>query len=140
MHSLRRNNTVVAKYALVGGTSFLFEYSTFIFALNRLHLGVLAANTISFCVGLITSFSAQRYWTFSHPESKYNKRIHHQFALYLVLAIVNFAISTLMVLAIVWLTHNKLLAKLLSVIVVALWNYFVMRQKIFTIEQANSDK
>jgi putative flippase GtrA len=119
---------------LVGATAFIVEYSSFYIFFTELHWRLILANSLSFIFGLLVSFTAQRFWTFASKEKMYSKPIRHQASLYVLLSFFNLLISTLIIETLVHVSLKPLIAKFSTQIVVAFWNYFILKRIIFTLE------
>ena len=122
MHRYKRG----VRFLLAGGSAAITEYCLFIVFRNA-GLMLVVANTLSFLGGLVVSFSINKLWVFTAKGDT-----PRQFSLYFILAIVNLAISNLLV----WLLAEKLdikalLAKLIVMAVIASWNYIFFSKLIF---------
>ena len=119
------------RYILVGLLSAILEYASFFNFSHVLHYNLYISNSISFCVGLLTSFFLNRQWSFSE-QKKYDKRFYHQFNRYLILAIINLFITNFIIGVLNFVLNNQLQDKLLSMIISSIWNYFIFQKFIFT--------
>lgn len=114
----------VAKFLMSGGVAALAEYLSFV-ALHHLGMYLIAANALSFSCGLVISFTLNKHWVFSRKGNG-----TRQFAAYFVLALVNLVLgSGLIVLLAEGAGLAPLIAKVITMGVIATWNY-VMYQKI----------
>jgi len=78
------------------------------------------ANTVSFSVAVLNSFFWNKYWTFRQKEG----RMIQQLATFIVVSLIGLGLSDLLVyLGNVRLDYNINLVKVISVIVVFLWNF-----------------
>ncbi len=116
-------------YAISGGTAFTIEYGSFLIFYYEFHLSAVLANTISFSLGLVTSFLLNRFWVFAHDKQK--KKMVHQMSLYLVTGLFNLIITDIMIHFIVKAGVPAFIAKILLVIIVAFWNFFIFKRIIF---------
>lgn len=111
---------------MAGGAAAITEYSLFI-VLKSSGLTIIIANSLSFLGGLIVSFSINKLWVFSAKGET-----PRQFSLYFILAAINLNISNLLVLLLVDKIGVKaLVAKLIVMAAIALWNYFFFSKLIF---------
>lgn len=116
----------LARFIATGGSAAVVEYIAFII-LHRLGLHILVANSLSFACGLIVSFCLNRFWVFRSRDN-----VSTQFGMYAVLAVINLCISD----ALIWVAVNKLsmralIAKLITMVLVAIWNYVIYTRIIF---------
>lgn len=117
------------KYLAVGGTAFLIEYICFA-VLNYATNWLVLANILSFTVGLATSFLLHRIWTFS--SSGYNHSGRHQFTAYFILAVINLLLTSILISVLVnVLSINPLIAKLVCMALIVVWNYVLLSKVIF---------
>lgn len=134
MYSLARMLDVIKKlktgriirFVISGGSAAIIEYGTFLLLSLALHTNVLVANSISFLCGLITSFLLNKHWVFGSKNAAHKEFVH-----YFILAIVNLCIST----GLVWFMVNihipSFVAKLIAMVIIAIWNYFIFSRLIF---------
>ena len=114
------------KFLLAGGSAAAVEYIAFL-ALTHIEAPTLIANSFSFLCGLVVSFSLNKTWVFASKQ-----RAHAQFVKYFCLAGINLVISNLLVWAIVYgLSMPGYIAKLMAMVVIAAWNYFIFSKFIF---------
>ena len=117
---------MIIKFLMSGGTAALVEYATFLL-LHGAGLKLLLANALSFSGGLVTSFMLNKHWVFSHKGDG-----RKQFVLYFVLAAVNLAIGSGLLL---FLVHGLKIPAFISKIcvmgMIATWNYLVYKKIIF---------
>lgn len=116
----------VIRFLMSGGVSALVEYSTFLL-LHGLGLVLVLANALSFSCGLVVSFLLNKHWVFSHKGSA-----RKQFAQYLVLAGVNLAAGSGVIVVLVHgLGLRPFVAKLCVMVMVAAWNFVIYQKIIF---------
>lgn len=121
--------TPVYRYLIVGSCAFGGEYATFLALYKCAHLPLIAANSVSFLVGLAISFTFNRGWSFK--KESFHKRVHHQMILYGGLALANLLITNI---CIVLLRHAGIapaIGKIILMACVACWNFFIFRNAIF---------
>ncbi len=117
----------LARFIISGGSAACTEYLVFylLHSLGGVH--IILANSISFCCGLIVSFSLNKLWVFKVAG---NSKV--QFGSYLALALVNLCISNALIwVAVEVLTIPALIAKLTIMITIAVWNYLIFSRFIF---------
>lgn len=122
------NNIRIIKYLFSGISAFFTEYLTFLFFLYILNLNLTIANILSFCLGFIVSFTLNRNWVFK--EFAKHKDPRPQLIKYLSLAMVNVLISSLLI-NLTSILVAAFIAKVLTVIIIAIWNYIIFKKYIF---------
>lgn len=118
------------KFLVAGGTAALVEYGVFLVLMLWLagfQPAVIVAQVVSFSTGLFISFFMNKYWSFQSSGST-----RHEFARYLLLAVINLALSTL----ILWFFIQPLgmlpgLAKFFVMAMVACWNFILFQKFVF---------
>jgi putative flippase GtrA len=122
----------------VGVVAFCAEYGSFYGLYVEAKWPLYIANSISFGLGLLTSFLLNRLWTFSHK--KYQKKPAHQFSFYMILALINLVLTNLLVGWLKFMGVNPRIGKLAAMIITSLWNYILFKLIIFTHQppEANS--
>ena len=122
------------RYLIAGGSAFVTEYLLFLVTYKVFGLQVYVANSLSFCTGLLVSFSLNRLWAFRSQD--FRLRGHHQFALYATLAIVNLFLINLIVGILKAQGLNPLIGKLFAMIFIVCWNFFIFKKIIFKTNDA----
>ena len=120
------NTERLTKFLISGASAATAEYTAFIL-LRHLGLSLLVANSISFGLGLILSFSLNRSWVFMSSGNK-----KHEFSKYCVVAGINLLLSNALIYLEVNAVHfQAAVAKLVAMIAVAAWNYFIFPRVVF---------
>ncbi len=117
------------RYLFVGGSSVLIEYGSFVVLIKVALSGVVIANIVSFLIGLTYTFLLHNRWTFkgSHKHS-----IKKQLIAYGTLATINVIATSLIIDFLVQEMHiPALIAKLLCMALVIVWNYLLLSRFIF---------
>ncbi|KKR22175.1 MAG: hypothetical protein UT50_C0001G0087 [Candidatus Moranbacteria bacterium GW2011_GWA2_39_41] len=103
-------------YLVIGGFSAGFDYLVFSILVNLFGIQYLIANIYSVNCGIITSFILNRQFNF-----KVRDRILFRMLSFYTIGLVGLFISSgLLIVMIEWLSYNKLVAKIISIIVIAL--------------------
>lgn len=114
----------VIKFLVSGGLAAVTEYVSFLALI--LIIPVVPANALSFMLGLIVSFSLNRSWVFeSRQETK------KKFMQYSLLAFVNLIIGSAFIFALTAAGVLALVAKVIVMLLIALWNYLIFSKIIF---------
>lgn len=124
------HNQRLFHYVFSGSSAFLLEYGSFLIIFYHFHLTIIFSNTISFVLGFITSFILNRIWVFGHKEQ--NKQVIHQISLYLIIACVNLTITNIAIHFLVDASVPAFIAKIMLVILVAIWNFGIYKKVIFS--------
>lgn len=126
-------NKSLKRFLFVGICAFSVEYGTFYFLYYAIHQKLILANSISFILGLLTSFIFNRIWTFTlnKGNKSYKKGIKHQFSYYTILSIVNLILTNLIVEGLTLISINPRFGKLIAMVTTSLWNYTLFKYIIF---------
>lgn len=117
------------RYILIGGSSAVFEYISFIL-LNYLLSNIILANVISFIIGLLYSFLLHRGWTFSGGSHRHNPS--SQLLSYAILALVNVVLTSILIgFQVGTMNVPPFIAKLVCMALVVCWNYLLLNKVIF---------
>jgi len=132
MYKIKKTSQIV-RYGLVGMLAFAAEYSSFLILISMLsEKNLLIAQTISFCVGLSTSFFGSRLFTFKNKTKAYHHDKKTQFAGYVTLALVNLILANLVIYFLI--NHLNLaywIAKIIVMVGVVAWNYAILNRLVF---------
>jgi putative flippase GtrA len=125
-----------SKYLIAGGLTVSIEYGSFaaLFAFsNGKHVAI--ANSISYGLGLISSFLLNRFWVFNHGQ---HKAVGHQAIQYGVLIAVNLALTNGIIFVLDQMGVTPYIGKIVAMGAVVIWN-FVLYQKIIFKKQAPTE-
>lgn len=124
---------------LVGVVAAIADLSVFTLAVHLLGIHHILSNTAAFSVGLTVNYLLSREWVFG-------RKIHHtrrDFLLFSLIGVIGLLLSNLLLFFLVdlGLIHIllppagdrilKTLAKLLTIVLVFLWNFFIRRRVVF---------
>ncbi|MCU1004896.1 MULTISPECIES: GtrA family protein [Stenotrophomonas] len=116
------------RFLLSGGSAAATEYFAFALLYSSLVPGHLVlSQTVSFLAGFVVSFGLNRIWVFNSKG-----RWWHDLLKYSVLAAVNLVLGN----AMIWVLAGPaslppLLAKLLVMCMIAIWNYVIFSRIVF---------
>ncbi len=115
------------RYLLVGGTTFLIDFSILYAFHSKLRFSISVSTSISYWVSIIYNFVLNRYWTFDSREKESIKR---HLTIYFCLLLINYAFTVIFV---SYMSHfiNYIAAKAISVLIQMLWTYPVYKKVIF---------
>lgn len=113
-----------AKFAVVGLSGALVDYSLFFLLTRFYHLSALQANPINVEVAIIWTFALNNLWTFSQRNRQ--RSIYKKFLAFQTVSFGGLMVSQMQILLYThFLAIFDLLAKFLSIPVVAIFNYSV---------------
>lgn len=124
----------IFKYGLVGVLAFLAEYFSFIYLISAITspYSLLVAQSVSFGVGLIVSFTGSRLFTFKDVSRLYTYSVSKQISSYIVLAVINFFLSNMAIFVVIqYLFVRPSIAKLFVMTMVVVWNFLLFKKLIF---------
>jgi putative flippase GtrA len=121
----------LVRYLVVGSAAFVVEYGSFYLMYSDLKKPLYFANSISFGLGLLTSFLLNRLWTFE-SKTEYKKKAAHQLSYYVILSLINLGLTNLLVGLLNADNVNPRWGKLIAMIITSLWNYILFKLIIFT--------
>ena len=133
--SKKDNLTELITYVFVGGSAFVVEYGVF-YVINDhsgslFKLNLFAAQTISFCCGLLVSFFGNKLITFSHTRDR-SKKSANQFAQYASLAVINLLLTNVLIYLLVsGASIPALFAKVMVMALIVSWNFVIFKKIIF---------
>lgn len=128
------SNRRVLIYVLVGALAFAIEYASFLLLIRWISgsYALSVAQTISFSLGLIVSFTGSRLFTFKGKDMTYAHSVSRQLGSYILLAVINLAITNLVIYGLVhYLLFIPFIAKLLVMCMVVVWNFLIFQKIIF---------
>ncbi|HAT73396.1 MAG: GtrA family protein [Candidatus Moranbacteria bacterium GW2011_GWF2_36_839] len=115
------------RYLVAGGTATLVDLSVLFALYQFLHINHLVAAAVSYCCGILTNFTINVLFVFESSG-----RIKKEFIIFASVG----AIGLLWTEFILWSLSDKLglpvmLAKIIAVIFVLFWNFFMRKKLVF---------
>lgn len=132
------DNSVI-KFIIIGGLAAGAELLSFIAINNLLPSIYLFAQPISFLTGLLFSFFGNKLWSFNQKGLSYSNKNSRQAIYYALLAVFNLLLTSILIAVAINIDINPLYVKLILMIAVATWNYFILNIFIFKVESAKSE-
>jgi putative flippase GtrA len=119
------------RYTFVGGLAFLVDFGTLYLLTEFIHLHYLLSAGIAFILGLLTNYLLSIRWVFT-TRSVRNKKI--EFLIFAIIGLAGLGLNELFL----WIFTSLLgiyylLSKILTAILVYLWNFFVRKFILFNI-------
>jgi putative flippase GtrA len=117
------------KFAVSGGTAAVLGIALLYLFTGVFGMWYLPASVLAFALSMIAHFFLQKLWVFTH---KTLRAAHVEFGKFFVLALVNLAINSACMYALVSLVGvNYLIAQIIIRICLAILNYFIYERMIF---------
>ncbi len=119
----------VLKYIISGGTAATVDLVFLFFFTSLLHIWYIISAVLAFLIAFGVSFLLQKFWTFNDLDTK---RWKSQMAKYLLIAVTNLGINTLLMYIFVdYLSIQYLIAQIIAGALVAGESYFVYQLLVF---------
>lgn len=116
-------------FMVAGGTAALSNLIIFYIFLNWLNVWYLLSSIISFTLSVFVGFYMQKHLTFKDADKKETLR---QASIFFLVSIINLGINILlMILFVEVFKIDKMLSKVLTLAILACWNYFVYEKFVF---------
>lgn len=117
------------RYTFVGGLAFLVDFGTLYLLTEFFHLHYLLSAGIAFLLGLITNYLLSIRWVFT-ARSVRSKKV--EFLVFAVIGLIGLGLNELFL----WIFTDLLgiyylLSKILTTIMVYLWNFFARKYILF---------
>jgi putative flippase GtrA len=120
----------IFRYLVSGGTAAAVDIGLLYAFTRYLGLWYLASAVLAFIIAFGVSFFLQKFWTF---KDRAIEGIHKQAGMYLVVAVVNLCVNTLLVYLLTdYLNLWYILSQVIAAGLVALFSFFVYKYWIFT--------
>lgn len=125
------DNTIfqLIRYTFVGGIAFIVDFSTLFFLTQYSSVHYLLSAAIGFTLGLCINYFLSILWIFKN--STYKSR-QLEFLLFTTIGIIGLGITELSIWSLTYLFEiHYLFSKLITTIVVYLWNFFARKYLLF---------
>ena len=131
LRSTKKDIERIVRFLVAGGCAALTEYIAYVTLLYGIHAALIFSQPFSFAVGLIVSYLLNKHLVFRAPVNT-KKQLTHQILPFLGLGLFNMVVTTVIIGVIVdVLNINELIAKLIIMALVAVWNYLIFSRVIF---------
>ena len=127
----KTDNTLfqLIRYTFVGGFAFIVDFGTLFLLTEYLYLHYLVSAAIAFILGLVTNYFLSIGWVFT-KHSVSDKRI--EFIVFALIGLAGLGLNELFL----WLFTDLagmyyLISKILTAVLVYLWNFFVRKLILF---------
>tara|TARA_B100000959_G_C14770697_1_gene537354 strand:- start:204 stop:653 length:450 start_codon:yes stop_codon:yes gene_type:complete len=117
------------RYTVVGGVSFLVDFGTLAFCTEYFGIHYLVSAIIGFTLGLTTNYILSIVWVFHHRAIS-NKLFELLF--FIIIGLIGLGFNELFI----WILTDKvelhyLVSKIITTIIVYLWNFFARKYLLF---------
>ena len=127
----KTNNTLIQlfRYTFVGGVAFIFDFGSLYILTEYFNIYYLVSAAMAFLLGLTINYLLSVRWVF---EKRSIKSKHVEFVVFVLIGIIGLALNELFI----WFfteiagTHY-LYSKLISTLLVYLWNFFIRKYTLF---------
>ena len=124
------------RFAIAGGLGFLIDYGLMVALTELVGMHYLVATAIGFTVSVIANYLLCAYWVFRGANTG-NKGVKAGF---LLTSVIGLGLNELIMFLLVDAAHwNYMLAKLLAVVLVMVWNYITKRKILVKKEKKTED-
>ncbi len=127
----RTDNTIhqLIRYLIVGGLAFLVDFATLFILTDIFLIHYLGSALIAFILGIITNYILSVTWVF---KSRSIKNKFHEILLFALIGTVGLGFNELLI----WiftdlLSIYYLFSKILTAVIVFLWNFFARKLLLF---------
>lgn len=119
----------LARYMIAGGLGAGINFVIYFILLRVFNVWYILASIISFVLAIFAGFFLQKYMTFRNTDKS---KIRKQIIYYYTFSIINLVINVLLLsLFVEILNMDQVLAKVLSLGLLAIWSYFIYQRVIF---------
>ncbi|MBP7760320.1 GtrA family protein [Candidatus Saccharibacteria bacterium] len=126
------------RFLIMGGVLYLIDVLTTSGVYYLFSAPPWLASAVGFCTSFMIGFAGNRKLVF-RPEGEGKFSAHQQMIFYLLLALINLVISTLVVEYFVRHGARIEIIKTFMVVVMAVWNYFLLRRLIFAPKSTSTE-
>ena len=134
----KTNNTLIQlfRYTFVGGTAFLVDFGLLAFLTEFFDLHYLISTSCGFLGGLIVNYIISILWVFTDSKIK-NKKI--EFLIFTVIGIIGLLLTELFMYLFTDIAEiHYLISKIITTIIVYLWNFLGRKYILFSNNKKNN--
>lgn len=119
---------------MAGSVAFLANFSVYLLFL-KLGLAYVWASVIGFCLGILVSFLAHKFFTF---QNRVVGKTGRQLLMHITLLSFNLVANTAILVVLVELVHvGEILGAFVTNAVIAVWSFLIYKQVVFLNTQEN---
>jgi putative flippase GtrA len=117
------------RYFFSGGTAFVVDYAVLLVCKEYLGLHYLLATALGFSVGIIITYLFSIFWVFSKRRFRVKRT---EFLLFSLIGIIGLLLTVLFMWLFTGIAHfHYLISKIITVIIVFLWNFAAKKRILF---------
>ncbi len=114
------------RFVVTGGFSFLVDFGLMVFLVEIFHMNELLAAGISFTVSVIVNYLMCVFWVFDATQKSNVLTI----IIFIFSSVIGLVLNELFMWILLELYVNYMVAKIISTILVMIWNYIAKRKAI----------
>lgn len=119
------------RYTFVGGTAFIVDLGLLYLLTEYLHIHYIISASLSFIAGLLVNYIISTHWVFDRKSSIVTNK-SFEFLLFSLIGIIGLALND----SLIWVLTEfcslyYILSKIVTAILVYLWNFFARKYFIF---------
>jgi putative flippase GtrA len=119
----------LVRYTFVGGTAFVFDFSTLYLFTEYLHIHYLVSAAAAFLVGLTCNYMLSTRWIFN-GNAGLNRAL--EFGVFFLIGAVGLGLNELFLYVLTeWLLVHYLVSKAISSVLVFLWNFLARKFSLY---------
>jgi len=127
---MREKLEKITRYVIAGGTGALINFLIYFVMLQVFNVWYLLSSICSFTLSIFAGFYLQKYFTFRNSSKDY---IYKQMYLFFSFSLINLLINViLLVFFVEILGINQLVAKVLTLGIIAIGSFFVYQNFVFS--------
>ena len=127
INNIKNNKLFVQifKFGFVGGLAFLIDYGVLIFCKEVLHLDVLIAAALGFCISVVFNYIASVRWVFDVNKDKSKTQ---NFVLFIVFSVIGLLLTELIMhIGVNVLDFNYMIIKIVATAIVMVFNFITRK-------------
>lgn len=129
VHDLVFRKNILARYLVAGGVGASTNIGLLFLCTDIFKIWYLYSSVIAFSVAVFVSFVLQKFWTFGDRQIE---KVHNQFVLYLIGALVGLGINaTLMYIFVEYFGIWYIAAQIITGVFIAILNFLIYRFIVF---------
>ncbi|NCN25816.1 glycosyltransferase family 2 protein [Candidatus Falkowbacteria bacterium] len=111
----------IIKFGVVGLSGFIIDFGVLLFLVEVLKINLYLANAVSFGLAVVNTFLLNKFWTFRSKRTDYTQ----EFVQFLIVSLIGLTLSLVGLRLLVQLGLWYVLAKIITVAGVAIWNFSI---------------
>ena len=113
------------RYIFVGGTSFIIDFSIYLFLINFLNLNYLLSAAIAFFISVLANYYLSTTWVFNQDDID-NRLV--EFNLFIAISLIGLVFTEILLYVFIGMFDiNYIWSKVIASIIVLFWNFSARR-------------